>query len=261
MGIADDDDLIEPGDDALRGANLTPAWLAAPVLVALGLHLVLALGATVALGIAHDGELSDAAVPRAAALALIPALTMLWVEARRPERGNPGDVLVRWGFHLPVIVVLAVITGPLTLVVTEVAVKGLDLDGLDYVMGGATLGAVGAGLGGCVLALIVGGSLTFYLRMAGRLPLYLRLASLPLLWFAAATLATSTPLAAADVDYEDGTRRLGPVIGVVMGTVEISSEAWQLVCRISVVLLGIGFASLLVARKRLRAERAQTESA
>lgn len=107
--------MLIAGDEAGGDIDLAPDWLARPVLAALGLHLLLALGATVALGIAHDGELSDSAVPRFAALALIPALTMLWVATRAPVRGNAGEVLIRWGLHLPLIVLLALVEGPLTL--------------------------------------------------------------------------------------------------------------------------------------------------
>lgn len=138
---------------------------------------------------------------------------------------------------------------------TAVAVDGLDLDGLDYVMGGATIGAVGTGLLGCVAAMLVGGSIAFYIRTTGRLSPYLRIGSLPLMFAAMVTMAATAALATAGVDFEDGTRGLEALGGVVLGTVEVTSEAWQLVCRVSVALFAVGFAGLGVAGRQLVAQR------
>lgn len=230
-----------------RNVSLRPRWFAPIVLWSLLAHLLIVVTATAVYWNRYTPELDESVMWTTASFVAIPMLAMLWSATHVPERGTAGEAVMRWSFHLLLLLVMVPVEGIFTYWVNTEAVEARGLDGLDYVPGGATLGMLAIGGLGWAVGWMLGLCVTFIEAMPSRIPVWMRLMSLPLVLVSTVVLAIGGTLG---VDTGDA-RRLAAIYKALMGDGRVTSEAWLLTARISfgALLVGVGF--LFVVGKRL----------
>lgn len=219
---------------------LEPDWRDRLVLGAVAADVVCAVVATVVLAVL---DRPTGGVFLATSLLAVPCLlVVLVVSLRRRPRGDAGQVLMRAGYHAPVLLSGAVAGG-----VPAVVLAGFD-DGLDLPLAGAAFGLFVGGLLGTAVLLLVGGCLRFPLANPG-LPWHLRL-SLPLA-LASATAMVAGAALGVDPDADLG-RRLAGLVRALSGEAGVRSAAWLWVGRAGAAGFVAGLVLLAVALRRPR---------
>lgn len=229
-------------DPSARVLRRAP-WRAA--LVGTGVCLLVVLAVVAVLAVVREEPLGDSAVWWSTSFAL---LVLVWVGAHaartREAQERPHETVMRASAAL-----FACFAGLLVLGLPASLVGGAGPGGLDYVLGGATigvgvalplLGAVGLAAAGCV---------SWVSHLRGVVPLTVLLAGLPLVLLATPVLAGGLALGST----VEG-RRGGAIVAALLSTGDqVESAGWLLVGRIAAVFFVGGLLVLVLTARRLKA--------